>query len=193
MLNQIAAIHGTGVAAATNSYESIATTTVGAGGTGTITFSSIPSTFKHLQIRIMAQTNRGTYAIDEARLRLNNDTGNNYAWHQLYGNGASVTAAANNSVSSIEVGSGNIGTTTGSNWGDVIVDVLDYTNTNKTKVIRALGGTDCNGTVGGLGGRVGLSSGLWNSTSAITTITLTPINGTLFSQYSQFALYGIKG
>ena len=177
----------------TNSYESIATTTVGSGGTGTITFSSIPSTFTHLQIRIMAQTNRATFGIDEARLRFNGDTGSNYAQHLLYGDGATATATASSSVTSIQVGSGNLGTTTGSNFGDVILDVLDYTNTNKTKVIRALGGADCNGTVGGIGGRVGLSSGLWNDTSSVTTITLTPINGALFSQHSSFALYGIKG
>lgn len=32
-------------------YDSIATTTVGAGGAASITFSSIPSTYQHLQIR----------------------------------------------------------------------------------------------------------------------------------------------
>ncbi len=67
-----------------------------------------------------------------------------------------------------------------------VLDLLDYTNTNKTKVIRLLNGTDLNGS-----GRIIFGSGLVNSTSAITSITFT--NATNWNQYTQFALYGIKG
>jgi len=50
-----------------------------------------------------------------------------------------------------------------------------------------------NGTVGGLGGRINAGSGLWlNSSTAINSLTLVPVNSTLFTQYSQFALYGVK-
>ena len=195
MLNVISGLlsGGAGGAGGT-SYESIATTTVGSGGTGTITFSSIPSTFKHLQLRITAQTNRGTYGIDEGSMRFNSDSAQNYAYHFLYGDGSTVESIAQPNQTKIATGTGSLGTTTGNNFGINIIDILDYTSTNKNKTVRILGGTDQNGLVGGLGGRVGLSSGVWfNSGTAVSSITITPANSSLFSQYSSFALYGIKG
>jgi hypothetical protein len=65
---------------------------------------------------------------------------------------------------------------------------LDYANTNKYKTTRSIGGNDNNGS-----GFVSLISGLWLSTSAISNIEIIPLNGTLWTQYSHFALYGIKG
>ena len=180
-------------AGAANSYESIATVTVGSGGSSTITFSSIPSTYTHLQLRILAQTNRGTYGIDDLLMTFNSST-SSYAYHFLFGDGGSSAADAYSSQSNLRLGAGSVGTTTGSNWGAMVVDILDYRSTNKNKTVRILGGADCNGTVGGLGGRVGLSSGLWYATpAAVSSLTLTPSTGTSISQYSHFALYGIKG
>jgi hypothetical protein len=173
-------------------FVSIATTTVGSGGTANVEFTSIPSTYTHLQVRCFAQTNRATYGIDEANITFNSDTGSNYVRHLLYGDGSATSASADTSQTSMRTGSGNFGTTTGSNWGSAIIDILDYKNTNKYTTIRSLSGADCNGTVGGLGGRVGLFSGLWLNTNAVTSIKLVPANGTLFSQYSHFALYGIR-
>lgn len=178
-----------GVAASTNSYESIATTTVGAGGTSTITFSSIPSTYKHLQIRAISRTNRGD-TNDFMTVRFNSDTGTNYAYHSLYGNGASAGAAdTGTSTGTPWSGVTAGGNATASMFGAVIWDVLDYQNTNKYKTLRLLSGTDQNGTTG----RIYFQSNLWQSTSAISTVTIIPTFGTLFSQYSQFALYGIRG
>jgi hypothetical protein len=70
-----------------------------------------------------------------------------------------------------------------------VIDVLDYQNTNKYKTTRTLLGTDTNG---GTNRGVEFSSGLWQSTSAVTQIDLIA-GGTTFSQYSSFALYGIRG
>lgn len=193
MLNVIAGMLGSGAAAITNSYESIATVTVGAGGSSSISFSSIVGTYKHLQLRYTAQTNRGTFGIDEAKITFNGDTGSNYTYHIVMGTGSVAQTEAATSITSSQVGSGNLGTSTASTWGSVILDLLDYASTNKTKVYRALGGADVNGTVGGVGGRVSLASGLWNSTSAITSLTLAPVNSSTFSQHSKFALYGIRG
>ena len=178
----------------TNSYESIQTTTVGSGGSSSISFSSIPSTYKHLQIRCFGQTNRGTYGIDEGYLRFNSDSASNYSDHYIYGDGSAAAAGADINQTSIVMGTGWFGTTTGGTFGINIVDILDYTSANKNKTVRILGGTDHNGLVGGIGGRVGISSGLWrNSATAINAITITPANGSLFTQYSSFALYGVKG
>ena len=162
-------------------YESIATTTVGAGGTPSITFSSIPSTYTHLQIRGI-----GKYAVtgDTTLLRINSDTGNNYTRHRLTGTGSAATAAGSGTNNSLVLAS-DVPTAT-STFGAVIIDILDYANTNKYKTFRSLTGHETNSA-----GVIELKSGLWINTSAITTILLYPSAGN-FEQYSSFALYGIK-
>jgi hypothetical protein len=167
-------------------FESIATTTVGAGGTGTITFSDIPSTYKHLQVRAFGQTNRGSVAFDGAKMRINGDTASNYSSHGLTGTG-SAAGSGSTVAAYMQVPWVGFGTTTGSNWGGCVIDILDYTDTNKFKTVRGLGGADGNGS-----GYVTLASGNWRSTSAITSISFIPDGGTTWSQYSSFALYGIK-
>lgn len=182
MLNIVAGLLGGGVAASTTSYESIATVTVGAGGTSTITFSSIPSTFKHLQLRF-SQT--GTYG-GYGTLRFNDDATNTYFWHGLYGNGATATATAYGALTSSAYFPFNTGGTNNPCVG--VLDILDYASTNKNKVCRSLEGTDQNGS-----GTVSLTSFNWNNSStAINKITFTGV-ATSWAQNSIFALYGIKG
>lgn len=180
------------------SYDSIATTTL-ATSASSITFSLIPSTYKHLQIRLFAQTNRGTYGGDNFYMRVGAstvDSGSNYAWHMVYGNASGTGADKGTTATYINVLNGGcVGTTAGGSFGGVIVDLLDYDNTSKYKTVRALGGTEDNAaSAGGFGKAVGISSGLWQSTaSAIDIISLYPMNGTLFNTYTSAALYGIKG
>lgn len=185
MLNVLAAIHGTGVAASTNSYESIATTTVGAGGSSTITFSSIPSTYKHLQVRyIVRDTFAATY--DFAAMRLNGAT-SGYSWHFIQGNGSGVSASAGVSASYIRNGIMPYNSELANSFGVGVVDILDYADTNKFTTTRTLNGFDGNGT-----GAVTFNSGLYQATTAVSSVTFYSV-GTAFAQYSQFALYGIKG
>jgi hypothetical protein len=167
-----------------SSFESIATTTVGAGGAATVTFSSIPQTFQHLQLRVTAKS---TGAGDSVKINFNSDSGNNYANHFLYGNGSAVSSGAETSINRINVYSMYASNSVANVFGVGIIDVLDYTNTNKNTTTRALGGFDQNS-----GGSLGLQSGLWLNTAAITSITFTPQNPD-WAQYSSFALYGIKG
>lgn len=190
MLNQIAAIHGVGTPAVTNSYESIATVLVGSGGTGSISFSSIPSTFKHLQIRAIARELDGgqTNASQQIVIRLNSDSGSNYAIHRLVGDGSGAGADGYSSQTNMAATGIPGNSTTASVFGASIIDILDYQNTNKNKTMRTLTGTDLNGS-----GAIWFSSGLWQSTSAVNAITLTALSSRNFAQYSHFALYGIKG
>lgn len=168
-----------------SSYESIATTTVGGGGSASVTFSSIPSTYTHLQIRGIA--NRTSGGDDNINLRVGNgsiDTGSNYSTHQMFGDGAGVTASgtANASIiTAIPCSSAS------SSFGGFVIDILDYANVNKYKTVRILSGDDRNGS-----GYVILRSGNWRNTSAIDTISFIPNSGNI-SQYSSFALFGIKG
>ena len=164
----------------TNSYESIATVTVGAGGSSLVTFSAISSGYSHLQLRIM---NLGSSSAQDLRCRFNGDTGSNYNVHYMYGNGSSAAAGSTGANSYTFAGLTSISTSA----PEVsIVDILDYTNVNKNKVTRTLAGTDGNGS-----GYTFLYSGLWLNTAAITQIDLSP-NGGSFNQYSSFALYGVK-
>ena len=173
--------------AAPNSYESIYTTNVGSGGVADVTFNSIPATYTHLQIRLIGRSDRAAN-FDSLRLQANNDTANNYTEHGLYGDGSSAGAFAGTSQAYMQfyrIGGANAGANT---FGAIYIDILDYANTNKFKTARSIGGADNNGS-----GEIYLMSGLWRDTSAITSLKLSPGVGTIFTQYSQFALYGIKG
>ena len=92
-MNPILGIIASSMLGVTSSYESIATTTVGALGASSVTFSSIPSTYKHLQLRWIARSNR-VAAQDFVDIRLNSDTGANYSAHLLYGDGSAATSTA---------------------------------------------------------------------------------------------------
>lgn len=173
-------------AGAATSFESIATVTVGSGGSSSITFSSISSSYSHLQLRMIARDSRNVGNLSNLYMTFNSDSGSNYARHELYGDGSSAGAGAATSQTSIYFGNCTSATIAANIFTGVIVDILDYTNTNKYKTIRSLSGGDYNG-----GGVIALNSGLWMSTNAITSITITPLVANI-TQYSHFALYGIK-
>jgi len=167
-------------------FEPIATTTLGT-ATATVTFSSIPATYKHLQIRMLARTSNTTGINWTGLIRFNSDTASNYTYHGLRGDGSSaISYAGTSQTSSLAVITGDDATSL-LGWGVGVTDILDYANTNKYKTIRTLTGFEENGS-----GMVELTSGVWMSASAITSINIRVDTGT-FNQYSQFALYGIKG
>jgi hypothetical protein len=171
-----------------NSYESIATFTLAA-NTTTITFSSIPQTYKHLQLRGIGRSTRAV-AAEGAWIYFNNDTGTTtYSVHGLSGDGASASAYAIPTPNSGGLQGGIVSgsTTAASIFGGFVVDILDYTNTNKNTTIRSLTANDRNGS-----GTMRLISGVWLNTAAVTSIKLDTQAGGDFTPYSSFALYGIK-
>ena len=174
--------------APSGAYDSIATHTVGSGGQASIEFTSIPSTYKHLQIRLLARSTDAAGTVN-VTTQLNSDTGSNYAWHRIFGNGTSAGAGGASTQSNIIIGQISGSTAASGVFGVATIDLLDYKETTKYKTLRSLFGFDDNN--GGAGAVVQLFSGLWQSTSATTTITLSAGGG--FAQYSSFALYGIKG
>jgi hypothetical protein len=177
-------------------FFSIATETIGGSSSSTVTFSNVPSTYTHLQIRMISTGTRADYAIGEINIQFNGDTGNNYAYHDFYGDGAAGTlyTSYGTTQSSIRQAPGTFGGTTGGNtrFGSAIIDIFDYSDSNKYTTVRGLSALDLNGTINGLGGRVGFASGSWRNTSTVTSITITASGASPFLQYSKFALYGIK-
>ena len=181
---------GWGSFSVSSDFESISTITVGTDGAANVEFTSIPSTYTHLQIRISAQSNRGTFGSDYNNTTLNNDTGSNYARHTLGGDGS--TAFSGGTANGSYISGGVCGTSTGGTFGVSIIEILDYANANKYKTTRVLSGNDLNGSVGGYPGEVYMLAGLWTNTNPITSIKFVPNSGTLYTQHTKFALYGIR-
>jgi hypothetical protein len=179
------------LAAVPTSYESIATVTVGGGGSASASFTSIPATYTHLQLRWIGRASQANTGLG-VYMRINNNTGSNYARHSLRGNGSAASAA--NSVSTTEISLGGVpGSSSPSGmFGAGIIDILDYTNTNKYKTIRSMQGTNQNTTADD---NIFFVSGfMFANTNAVTQIdVVADSTGVGFVEYSQFALYGIKG
>ena len=171
---------------AVGAYESIASAT-GTGSSGTITFSSIPSTYTSLQIRGIMRTDGGT----TANIIFNGDTGSNYASHQLYGDGTTVGAGGVASSTSITQGGVlGYGTSASANTvGAFILDIHDYASTTRNKTTRVFTGRDDNGSAL----FVRLGSGLWMNTAAVTSVSIVVSGAGNFTNQTQFSLYGIKG
>jgi hypothetical protein len=190
LLNNITGFLG-GALAITGDYESIATAN-GTGSSNVITFSTIPSTYKHLQLRFITRGGAaGGYPADISSFVLNSDTtASNYYCHSLFGTGSgtpSTTAGNNNYSGFLQMAGAEALANT---YVVGVIDFLDYANTNKYKTIRNLNGADFNGS-----GRVIFSSMLWKNTNAISSISITadPTYTGNFTTASSFALYGIKG
>jgi hypothetical protein len=174
--------------APSGAYDSIATVSVGSGGAASATFTSIPSTYSHLQIRAISRSDRATGGGTALQVQFNSDTASNYwQYHFIYGTGAGVGSLTGNLTTQALIGFSAGDSSTAGIFETQVVDILDYANTNKYKVIRSLAGGDYNNT----NGQIELVSANWNSTAAINSITI--FNSTYnFKQYTQFALYGVK-
>jgi hypothetical protein len=172
--------------APSGAYDSIATTTLGS-TTASVTFSSIPSTYTHLQIRAIFRGSAAGTSTNDLKMQFNSDTGSNYSQHYVGGGGSSTFAGGVANYTYIPAISILQDGNTANVFATSVIDILEYANTNTFKTTRTLYGYDANGS-----GEILLGSGNWRSTSAITSITFTPSSGSL-KQYSSFALYGIKG
>jgi hypothetical protein len=163
-------------------FELISTTVLAATATSvTLTLpAGTSTTYKHLQLRYLGQTASGG---PDVQLRFNGDSGANYSWHIVYGNGTSAGTASATSTNQIGFGNASSGANA---FGGAIIDILDAFNTSKNKTTRSLYGSQGNLTVG-------LWSGAWYSTSAISTITILNSSAVNFTVGSRFSLYGVRG
>jgi hypothetical protein len=188
LLNSLLGTLSSGVAASTSSYESIATV-VGTGSATSLSFNSISADYKHLQIRGIGRTVNSAGSLRDVLIRFNSDTGSNYVFHTLQGDGSSATSNGNTAQTSIIWDNVPDAGFTANCMNGFILDIHDYASTTKNKTTRAFYGFDSN--LGTTANRLSLRSGLWLSTSAITSITVSCT--VAFATSFQLALYGIKG
>lgn len=193
MLIPFGILSAAGAAGVAGTYELISTTILGS-TTSTVSFttSSLGTDYKHIQIRAVLQQQidfGGTYG-GNIQLRMNGDTGNNYAFHYLRGDGSNVASAAESSVGRILINRLPYANPRNDKYGSLVVDVLDFASTTKNKTIRSLSGVPFAGDDASW---VTLTSGLWNSTALMTSISLTAGAYSGFYAGSRFSLYGIRG
>jgi hypothetical protein len=182
----VLAVAGAGAAGGGGSFDLLETTVLGS-DTASVTFSSLGSysAYKHLQIRMTAATT----AYPGFAIRFNSDTGSNYAYHRLSANGSTVVSGASTSAAEIRFvnalpdearDNSNI-------FGAAIVEILDFSNSSKNSTVRGMSGSHYTDAK-----QIGLYSGLWNNTNAVTSITLLDPSSGNFVSGSRFSLYGIK-
>ena len=182
----ILAVAGAGAAGGGGAFDLLETTVLST-ATGEITFTNLGaySAYKHLQIRLTVRGVNGS-TFPELRMKINNDsTAANYAAHALRGYGSGVDSSATTGVAWMRIGNAPKTTTT-SAFGVSVIDILDFSSTNKNKTVRTLSGYTADGY-----DDIRLQSGLWASTSAVTEIDIFSSSFDLAAG-SRFSLYGIK-
>jgi len=168
-------------------YESIATYS-GNGSASAFTFSSIPTTYKHLQVRLIVRGVRA-FSSEQLYIRLNGDAGNNYSYYYFTGNGSGTGGGSNANVNVYLVNEFPAANETANVFSTSIIDILDSNSTAKNSTFRSLSGYDNNGNAN-YNGTVWFGGGVWANTAAITSLTV--LSNGAFATGSSIALYGVK-
>jgi hypothetical protein len=159
-----------------NTYEAIATQTLGS-NTATVTFSSIPSTYADLVFILNVKSSDAGTDVDVTGT-FNSDTGSNYSWTRIYGDGSTAGSQRASSQSNLRIG--NQSGTGSSAFSPMILNIMNYSNTTTYKTMVARPNNPAR--------IVDAYVNMWRSTSAISTVSFT---GNFLSG-STFNLYGIK-
>jgi hypothetical protein len=164
-----------------NQFHHLETVRLG-GSASSIEFTNLSryADYQHLQLRTVVRIASG---LDGINLRLNGDTGTNYANHLLYGDGGSALSGSGTSQSFLSLG---LAPSASNVFGGSITDLLDAFDSSKNKVTRVLTGEH-----DGTNRFVQLRSGLWLNTSAVTSMQIYP-NSSSFVAGCRFSLYGLK-
>lgn len=167
-----------------NTFELISSSTVGSGGSSSIDFTSIPSTYTDLCLKLSARSNLAS-EYEFVNLRFNSST-SGYTNRVIRGNGTSATSQVNgNTGFEFEMAQGN--STTANTFCNMEIYVPNYLS-SVAKCVSADGVGENNATLI----YMGLNAGRWTGTEAISSIQILPLVGTSWQQHSTAYLYGIK-
>ena len=159
--------------------------TVGSGGASSVTFSSIPNTYTDLVVKASIRTTSSSQGT-ALYYRYNGDSGSNYSFLYLNGNGSSPASGSNGTTSVNYPGIVDTNGDTSNTFASLDIYIPNYASSNY-KSSSADNVSENNGTTA----YATLSANLWKNTTAITSITLLPSSDNL-AQYSTFYLYGIS-
>lgn len=152
-------------------------------GTGYIDFLNIPQTFKHLQIRYIAR-DTGAFSTRGLFMELNSNS-SGYVEHYLKSNGSAWSYQGYTGLTRFDWGEIPAANLTANNFTAGIIDILDYSNSNKNKVLKTSHGYSVNGSTG----EVNVWTGLWMNNAAVTNLRIYPNNS--FAANSRIDLYGL--
>lgn len=162
--------------AAGATYFPIATTTLGS-SQSSVTFSAISGSYTDLVV-VNNIIGAGT---GYPSFRFNSDTGTNYSFTQVYGNGTTAGSDRAPNYSSIIIPFPDRYTTSA---GYIqIANIQNYSNTTTYKTLLGRSSNAGSGTSAAVG--------MWRNTAAITSITITAVDAN-FASGSTFTLYGIE-
>jgi hypothetical protein len=157
------------------------TVTVGAGGTSTVSFSSIPATYTDLLIKL---TMRSNYAGNPEIANMTiNGSALSFTNRDLFGTGSSTVSQQDNSRGPF---------TEGNNYTASVFSSSDVYISNYASSSNKCIATDAVVENNTTSAYQQLNSILWSNSAAITSISFSTRNGTLWSQFSTATLYGIK-
>lgn len=151
-----------------------------------VTFTGLGSytDYKHLQLRATVRASVAASGVYTYQMRLNSDSGSNYASHRLKGNGSSVTSTASSSQNHIAIEGVAVGDNEATGiFAGLVMDILDFSSSSKNTTTRTLSGETA-------GPNIHLQSGLYNNSGAITSLEFGLVNG--LQTGSRFSLYGVK-
>jgi hypothetical protein len=174
-------------------YELISTTLISS-NTPSVTFdvSSLASTYKHLQIRGSIRTLRGSSG-DIFGFRFNSDAATNYNTHRLTATGAAVESSGDNPNDALIITYNLSSSDPANQYTAFVMDLLDPFSTTKNKTTRLLFGNGPGASTGAGQRHMGIESGMWRNTNAITSILAKPLIGSDLVAGSRLSIYGIKG
>jgi hypothetical protein len=184
---RILGVTASGIVGFDPAYELISTSILSSSQSSVVfDVSSLDSTYKHLQLRVVGRTSRVNES-DGFGVRLNNDSGNNYSNHGLSGNGSVVSSFFQSDQTTQIFVDRLAGSSAAANiFGSAIVDILDPFSSTKNKTLRSLGG----GTTGSAP-FIMLKSGAYYSTTSISSVQVR-VND-FFVSGTRISLYGIRG
>jgi hypothetical protein len=162
-------------------YTLISSVTVGSGGSGTVTFSSIPQTYTDLVLKTSLNVDAGG-----PKLRLNGDTGSNYYEKLLYGAGTGTANGASNSGTFFEWALQAINIS--NMFASTDIYIPNYTSSNYKSI-----SSDNVQEANQASLSMYLLAAFWSNTAPITSITAYVAGGgSIYNQYSTFYLYGVS-
>jgi hypothetical protein len=171
-----------------NSYESIATVT-STGSQTSLSFTSIPGTYTHLQIRGISRVVEAAF-FSTCVIQFNGITTTSYSVKRVENRSNTIAAFGYANQSSMEMALTAATNFSTDNFGASITDIHNYKDTDKFKTIRSISGAS-DFVTSNNNGINALNSGNFRSTNAITSITISAY-GSTFVAGTTFALYGVK-